>query len=42
MTDVELDARVSALEETGGGNTENDNRELPLFSKMQNVNFQCW
>ena len=32
MTDVELDERVTALEENSGGNTRNDKRELSFIS----------
>ena len=31
MTDVELDARVTALEENGGGNTLNGNNPKASF-----------
>ena len=31
MTDVELDARVTALEENGGGNTDNGNNRILIF-----------
>ena len=31
ITDVELDARVTALEENGGGNTDNGNNKILIF-----------
>ena len=36
MTDVELDARVTALEENGGGNMQNGNK---LQEKRQNLSW---
>ena len=37
MTDVELDARVTALEENGGGNAQNGNKSDSSFDSLSCV-----